>query len=160
VRPKRGLPPYHCFVCGKQHSVPHVIIDPKIKYKKSILLPTLFYTFLHKMMYMLVWFMVFNTTSNNISLISWWSVLLVEETGVPRENHQPAASHWNLYHIMLYQTQLAWAGFKLATLVVIGTDYTGSCKSNYHTITATMHSPTLFYTSEEFFGVTNELIIL
>jgi hypothetical protein len=33
--------------------------------------------------------MVFNTTFNNISLISWWSVLLVEETGVPRENHQP-----------------------------------------------------------------------
>ena len=30
--------------------------------------------------------MVFNTTFNNISTISWWSVLLVEETGVPREN--------------------------------------------------------------------------
>jgi hypothetical protein len=32
-------------------------------------------------------FMVFNTTFNNISVISWWSVLLVEETGVPVENH-------------------------------------------------------------------------
>ena len=31
---------------------------------------------------------------NNISVISWWSVLLVEETGVRRENHQPVASHW------------------------------------------------------------------
>jgi hypothetical protein len=31
--------------------------------------------------------MVFNATGNNISVISWWSVLLVEETGVPRENH-------------------------------------------------------------------------
>jgi hypothetical protein len=30
--------------------------------------------------------MVFNATFNNISVISWWSVLLVEETGVPREN--------------------------------------------------------------------------
>jgi hypothetical protein len=30
---------------------------------------------------------------NNISVISWWSVLLVEETRVPGENHQPAASH-------------------------------------------------------------------
>jgi hypothetical protein len=39
------------------------------------------------------WFMVFNATFNNISVISWWSVLLVEETGVPRENHRPAASH-------------------------------------------------------------------
>ena len=42
----------------------------------------------------LVWFMVFNTTFNNISVISWWSVLLVEETGVPGENHVPVASHW------------------------------------------------------------------
>ena len=34
----------------------------------------------------MVWFMVFNATFNNISVISWQSVLLVEETGVPREN--------------------------------------------------------------------------
>jgi hypothetical protein len=32
--------------------------------------------------------MVFNATFNNISGISWQSVLLVEETGVPGENHQ------------------------------------------------------------------------
>jgi hypothetical protein len=31
----------------------------------------------------LVWFMVFNATFNNISAISWRSVLLVEEIGVP-----------------------------------------------------------------------------
>ena len=31
--------------------------------------------------------MVFNATFNNISVISWRSVLLVEETGVPEENH-------------------------------------------------------------------------
>jgi hypothetical protein len=36
---------------------------------------------------------VLNTTFNNISVISWRSVLLMEETGGPRENHQPAASH-------------------------------------------------------------------
>jgi hypothetical protein len=30
-------------------------------------------------------FMVFNTTFNNISVSSWWSVLLVDETGVPGE---------------------------------------------------------------------------
>jgi hypothetical protein len=38
-------------------------------------------------------FMVFNATFNNISVISWQSVLLMEETGVVRENHQPATSH-------------------------------------------------------------------
>ena len=31
--------------------------------------------------------MVFNVTFNNISVISWGSVLLVEETGLPEENH-------------------------------------------------------------------------
>jgi hypothetical protein len=42
----------------------------------------------------LVWigFMVFNATFNNISIISWPSVLLVEETGGPGENHRPVAS--------------------------------------------------------------------
>jgi hypothetical protein len=37
--------------------------------------------------------MVFNATFNNISVISWWSVLLVEGTGLPGENHRPVASH-------------------------------------------------------------------
>jgi hypothetical protein len=32
--------------------------------------------------------MVFNTTFNNIS------VILMKETGVPREKHRPAASYW------------------------------------------------------------------
>jgi hypothetical protein len=38
--------------------------------------------------------MVFNATFTNISVISWRSVLLVEETRVPRENHRPVASHY------------------------------------------------------------------
>jgi hypothetical protein len=38
--------------------------------------------------------MVFNATFNNISVISWQSVLLVEETEGPGENHWPVASHW------------------------------------------------------------------
>ena len=46
-------------------------------------------------------FMVFNATFNNISDISWRSVLLVEETGIPGENHQPAQVPYKLYHIML-----------------------------------------------------------
>ena len=37
--------------------------------------------------------MVYIATFNNVSTVSWWSVLLVEETGVPEENHRPAASH-------------------------------------------------------------------
>jgi hypothetical protein len=34
-----------------------------------------------------------NATFNNILAISWWSVVLVEETGVPRENHRPVKCH-------------------------------------------------------------------
>jgi antitoxin component of MazEF toxin-antitoxin module len=34
-----------------------------------------------------------NTTFNNISVISWRSVLLVEESGVTGENRWPVASH-------------------------------------------------------------------
>jgi hypothetical protein len=41
-------------------------------------------------------YLVLNVTFNNISVISWRSVLLVEETGVPGENHQPATSHIKL----------------------------------------------------------------
>jgi hypothetical protein len=39
------------------------------------------------------------------------------------------------YHIMLYPSP--WSRFELTTSVVTDTDCIGSCKSNYHTITAT-----------------------
>ena len=42
-----------------------------------------------------------------------------------------------LYHIILYRVHLAWAGFELTTLMIIGTDCIGSCKPNYHTTTTT-----------------------
>ena len=49
-----------------------------------------------------------------------------------------------LYHILLYQVHLGWVEFELTTLVVIGTDCIGSCKSNYHTITTTT-APLMLY---------------
>ena len=50
--------------------------------------------------------MVFNATFNNISVLSWRSVLMVKETRIPGENHQPAAVPQiidKLYHMMLYR---------------------------------------------------------
>ena len=42
-----------------------------------------------------------------------------------------------LYYMMLYRVHIACAGFELIMLVGIGTDCTGSHKSNYHSITTT-----------------------
>jgi len=45
--------------------------------------------------------MVFNATFNNISVISWRLVLLVEEIRIPGENHRPCyrltyfSKNWN-----------------------------------------------------------------
>jgi len=58
-------------------------------------------------------------TFNNISALSWWSVLLIEET---KENHWPVTSHWQtLSHNVVSSTpRLSW--FELTTWVVIGID--------------------------------------
>jgi len=52
--------------------------------------------------------MVFNATFNNISVISWRSVLLVEKNRGLRENHRPFTSHWqtlshNVVHLTLIE---------------------------------------------------------
>ena len=60
-----------------------------------------------------------------------------------KPEYQEKTTDLSFYHIMLYQVQLAWgwAGFELTTLVVIGTDCIGSCKSNYHTIQSSSKGP-------------------
>ena len=53
------------------------------------------------------------------------------------------APYRKLYHIMLYRVHLTWMGFKLTTLVVIGTDWTSTCSYKYicDTITTMMATP-------------------
>ena len=50
--------------------------------------------------------MVFNATSNNILVILWWSVFLVEEIGVPGKNTD------KLHHIMLYRVHFSMNGIR------------------------------------------------
>ena len=82
---------------------------------------------------MLLWVrvMVLNDTLNNISVISWRLVLLVEEAGVPGENHWPAASHWQTLTYNILSTTLHERDYEPTTLVMICTDCIGRSKSNY-----------------------------
>ena len=50
--------------------------------------------------------MLFNATFNNISAISWWSVLLVEESEYPEKTNNLPQVTDKLYHIMLYRVHL------------------------------------------------------
>ena len=76
-------------------------------------------------------FMMFNATFNNISVIYgdgqfyWWRT-----------------SHWQTSSFnVVPEYTLLWTGFELTTLVVIGTDCIGSCKSNYHIMIMAMTAP-------------------
>ena len=71
--------------------------------------------------------MVFNTSFYNISVILWRPALLVEETEQTTDLPQVTDKS---FHIMLYQVHLACVGLELTTLVMIGTECIGSCKSN------------------------------
>jgi hypothetical protein len=65
----------------------------------------------------LVWIcvrvMVLNATFNNISAMSWQSILLVE---YPEKTT-------DYYNIILHRVHLSWAGFKFTTSGVIDTDW-------------------------------------
>jgi hypothetical protein len=51
---------------------------------------------------------VLNATFSNISAISWRPDLVVEEAGVPGENHRPWASNWSrnvILHMIFFSSK-------------------------------------------------------
>jgi len=64
---------HNTYVCLIIYSLKHIYLQGQTHYKVRV--------------------MVFYANFSNISVILWWSVLLVEETG---ENYRPAASHWQI----------------------------------------------------------------
>jgi len=57
-------------------------------------------------------FMVFTATFNNIPAISGRSILLVEETGVPGENHRHAPSHRQTLSQNVVSSTRNWLGIQ------------------------------------------------
>jgi hypothetical protein len=69
--------------------------------------------------------MVINATFNTISVISWLSVLFLEETGVPEKTTDLSQVTDKFYQTKLYRAHLAMGGNGTHNI----------CESNLHTIT-------------------------
>jgi len=80
--------------CNKMKNMKYHTVWTVPKYLPKIINRLNLYKYTQQYAFGLVWFMVFNAILNNISVISWRSILLLEETGVPGENHRPVANHW------------------------------------------------------------------
>jgi len=107
---------YHWFTTMKSSSVHKVDKYPKLKE----LLPFIISLLIVKLFWM-IWFrfIVFNTTFYNISVISWRSVLLVEETRVLGENHRPVACHWQtLSHNVVMTFNCRYLSIKICLIEI------------------------------------------
>ena len=105
-------------------------------------------------------FMVFNSTFNNISVITWRSILLVEETGAMGKKHWPVASHWQTLSPNVVLSTPRHERDSNSVLVVIGTDCTGSFKLNHHMITTSTALEKIYLEDLDIFYCEELLILL
>ena len=79
-----------------------------------------------------------NATFNNISVISWLSVLFIERNRSIRKKPPTCLkSLTSLFTYCCMAVHLAMSGIHTRNFSVIATDCIGSCESNYHAIATT-----------------------
>jgi hypothetical protein len=86
--------------------------------------------------------MVFNTTFNNISPISWRSALLVEDIGGPGENQRTVASHWqtvshNVVHLAMIEIR-THTFYYFSSVVIFYFSFYLDLKAYYYVITSSI----------------------
>ena len=92
--------------CHFSKNISIILLQHVLLMEKTIVLSPVTDKFYHIRLFLFVCLMVFNATFNNISVISWRSILLVEETRGPREKHRSVPSHsktlsHNVVHLVL-----------------------------------------------------------
>ena len=95
-----------------RHDIAEILLKVALNTKNQIMSTCIFFGKIF-FWYFSFFIIVFNATFSNISVISWRSVLLVEETGIPGENHLPAASPRETFsQIRCIEYTLAMSGIR------------------------------------------------